>query len=234
MSNGTIPTLKSLSPSAMNMLNGSSPAMGSVQAGSFKSVSVSRGSPGMAGVSVRPKGCGFEISKPTSTVVQEPVYRKRVIPGVQKYECRPVKSCDPCPPKKCPEPCDPCDSGYGGIWWAVICFIILALIIWALLWAFRPEFVLQDDKHKKSGRKGKSSHGSKSPRGHGSKSPRGHGDDHDDHDDHDGYGKHKSKDDREVDQGRACLWAVIIALVLTFLFYLAWGCVCGNRSRGSW
>ncbi len=228
MSNGTIPTLKSLSPSAMNMLNGS-PSSGSVQ---FKSLSMSRGARPMNGVTVRPKGCGFEVTKPTMRTYQEPMYRKVMVPGVQKYECRPIKSCNPCPPKPCPpKKCDPCDSGssYGGIWWAVIGFIILALIIWALLWAFRPEFVLQDDKNKKNSKK---SHGSKSPRGHGSQSD--YGDDHDDHDDHDRHGKRKFKDDRDVDQGKACLWAVIIALVLTFLFYLAWGCICGKRSHGSW
>ncbi len=225
----------------MNMLNGGSPAMGSLKAESFKSVSVSRGAGMPAGVSVRPKGCGFEITKPTSTVVQEPVYRKKVIPGVQKYECRPVKSCDPCPPKpKCPDPCDSGYNGYGGLWWAVICFVILALIIWALLWAFRPEFVLVDDKHKKYGKRKHRGHGSKGPHGpHSPRSPRsprhgkgGYGhDDHDDHYDHDGYGKRKHKDDREVDQGRAVLWAIIIALVLTFLFYLAWGCICRNNRR---
>lgn len=80
--------------------------------------------------------------------------------------CRPVHECHevvttqhiekvPC------DPCDPCDNmhmdhhdhhehhghgyGYSSIGWAVLWFIIIAVIVWLIVYSLRPNWALNDD-----------------------------------------------------------------------------------------
>jgi len=139
--NGSVPQLQSLSPSALNMLNGGSPA-GSVSNGAS--------SPSMTHMDMRSK----EVH-----MMKKGHHGNGYYGGYETY----------------------------GFWWIIVCFIVLALIVWALLWAFQPDFVKKTDKH---------------------------GNKHD-----------------EIDHGRACIWAVIIALILTFLVYVFYSCTCGKRMK---
>jgi hypothetical protein len=68
---------------------------------------------------------------------------------------------DPCPPKHCPEPCEkPCEpkkhcgSGYGysSIGYAVLWFIIIAVIVWLIIFSLRPAWALDEDGNVDTGR----------------------------------------------------------------------------------
>jgi hypothetical protein len=80
--------------------------------------------------------------------------------------CKPLKECYdkvtetrmeqvPC------DPCDPCDShvqhhhhghGYGAIGWAVLWFLIIAVIVWLILFSLRPAWAVDEDGNVDTGK----------------------------------------------------------------------------------
>ena len=62
--------------------------------------------------------------------------------------------CDPC------DPCDPCEvdhhrdhgHGYSSIGWAVLWFIIIAVIVWLIIFSLKPAWALDEEANVDTGK----------------------------------------------------------------------------------
>jgi hypothetical protein len=101
--------------------------------------------------------------------------------------------CDPCNPCAKPDPC--CNSGTGKFAYFILWWLILVVIIWFIIYSLQPSWIMKNN----CGECGE--------------------EEESETDDKKKHHHHKHNHKCQIDQGKAILISVIIALIIVIIFY---------------